>query len=1190
MTACWRRRVPWRWRDWRWNEGHENRVWHAVMRLTSLRLRRYGPFEDVALTLDPVRVNLIRAPNGAGKSVLRQAFVDLLFGIGGKSKMDFRYQGNMHIAAEAITRTGEGITFGRRKGHGNTLTDAAGTPTETLSLAPHLGATDRDGLERLFALDTEKLRQGGFRLMASGGLVADALLSAGGLGGARDAKRQLDAQADALAPSRKSSQRPFYLAADRFVAARRAAADALLKPDTWVRLTQEIKEAVEALDAARAKAAASQAATNRLQRLRRVRPTLASLDASAAWLQAHPDAPVLADSLPAMLEQAAASARAAAEKARAETLRRDALAAELAAIAIDSALLAQAPAIELLAEHAGAVTKALADVPVRQAELAQIEARIKHRLRSLGTPAAEPARLIPPRAAATTARQLIRSHGAHDEACRAATRAREDAARKLAELDASPAPAAPAQPILAALIDDIGAEGDPAAQSRAASRRLDETQAALALALADTPFWNGTVDALRALVMPAAPALAQAHAVLASAEQAQQRDSQDAADAAGHLAAARARLAETVGDRIVPDREAVAAARGRRQALWDLVARIAFGGAAPTASELAALQGQTLALAYERAVVAADVLADRRADESGLIERAVLAAQQVAQAELAAERASTRAAASATALTQAQAAWRVLVPDALPAACRLEDVRAFTAARTRALEKWEAAELARAAAASLAERHAGWAGRLSEALPNMAATDLPSLLAVAKREVARAAEAEKQAAAREAARRQLADRHQAAIATCGQAEAGRAAWQAEWAAALLALGRPDGEAPGTTEDILGVLGELDADLNLAAGLTARIGAMQNDNARFAADVAVIVRAVTPDDTQDLTPAAALIRLRTLRQRAVEASKAETQRTTLLAQLAQADRQVAELAQARVQREADLASVLAAIGAEDVAQAELCLAASAERGRHAATVADCMARLAQDGDGIAMDVLRGELAGLSAEDIAREIYTAEAEANAAQALVEQHSGQVATLRGELARREQETGYDDAVAAQQEAAAAAGRALREALVAKLAATLLGDAMAAVERDSSPEMLRRIGDWFGRLTGGAYPSIGVEETESGAALILSQRGFPHETKQVDQLSEGTRDQLYLALRLAAIESHPLALPFIGDDILQTFDDSRAAAALSALSELCAHTQVILLTHHNHIAELAAERFAGKIHVAELKEAVLF
>jgi uncharacterized protein YhaN len=517
-------------------------------------------------------------------------------------------------------------------------------------------------------------------------------------------------------------------------------------------------------------------------------------------------------------------------------------------------------------------------------------------------------------------------------------------------------------------------------------------------------------------------------------------------------------------------------------------------------------------------------------------------------------------------------------------------MRVFAAARVRVLEKWEAAELARAAAESLAARHAGWARRLALAIPDVAAADLASLLAVAKREVTRAVEAEKQAAAREARRRELADQYQTALATCEQAEAARAAWHAQWAASLLALGRPDGEPPGTTEDILGALGELDTELRDAAGLAARIAAMQADNARFAAAVTVITRAVTLDHSEELTPAAALVRLRSLRQDAGAARQAETQRTTLLAQLAQADRQVAELSRMRTQREADLAAVLALIGAEDVSHAELRLAAAAERSRHAATVDDCMARLAQDGDGVAVEVLRHELADLSAEDIAREIYTAEAEANAAQRVVEDQSGRVATLRGDLARREAETGHDDAMAAQQEAAAAAGRALREALVAKLAAMLLGEAMAAVERDSSPEMLRRIGDWFGRLTDGAYPTVGVEETEAGAALILAQAGFPDEMKQVEQLSEGTRDQLYLALRLAAIESHPMALPFIGDDILQTFDDARAEAALRALSELCAHTQVILLTHHNHIADLAAERFSDKIHVAELKEAVLF
>ena len=72
--------------------------------------------------------------------------------------------------------------------------------------------------------------------------------------------------------------------------------------------------------------------------------------------------------------------------------------------------------------------------------------------------------------------------------------------------------------------------------------------------------------------------------------------------------------------------------------------------------------------------------------------------------------------------------------------------------------------------------------------------------------------------------------------------------------------------------------------------------------------------------------------------------------------------------------------------------------------------------------------------------------------------------------------------------------------------------------------------------------------------------------------ELSEGTRDQLYLALRLVAVEDHVQnapPLPFVADDILQTFDDvTRARAALEALVGLSQHVQVILLTHHPHHA----------------------
>jgi uncharacterized protein YhaN len=73
---------------------------------------------------------------------------------------------------------------------------------------------------------------------------------------------------------------------------------------------------------------------------------------------------------------------------------------------------------------------------------------------------------------------------------------------------------------------------------------------------------------------------------------------------------------------------------------------------------------------------------------------------------------------------------------------------------------------------------------------------------------------------------------------------------------------------------------------------------------------------------------------------------------------------------------------------------------------------------------------------------------------------------------------------------------------------------------------------------------------------------------------MSAGTVDQLYLALRLAAIErfletSEPI--PLIADDILIQFDDPRAAATLKSLERLSRITQVLLFTHHEHVRDLA-------------------
>ena len=87
---------------------------------------------------------------------------------------------------------------------------------------------------------------------------------------------------------------------------------------------------------------------------------------------------------------------------------------------------------------------------------------------------------------------------------------------------------------------------------------------------------------------------------------------------------------------------------------------------------------------------------------------------------------------------------------------------------------------------------------------------------------------------------------------------------------------------------------------------------------------------------------------------------------------------------------------------------------------------------------------------------------------------------------------------------------------------------------------------------------------------------------------MSDGTRDQLFLALRLSALGLHleaGHALPFIADDLFVNFHDQRSRAGLTVLGELARKTQVIFLTHHEHLVEVARECIGPTINVLTLE-----
>lgn len=128
-------------------------------------------------------------------------------------------------------------------------------------------------------------------------------------------------------------------------------------------------------------------------------------------------------------------------------------------------------------------------------------------------------------------------------------------------------------------------------------------------------------------------------------------------------------------------------------------------------------------------------------------------------------------------------------------------------------------------------------------------------------------------------------------------------------------------------------------------------------------------------------------------------------------------------------------------------------------------------------------------------------------------------------------------------------------------------------AYRKKTQGPMLEGTSDLFRTLTGGAFTGVAAQYDENDQPQLVALRG-EDEMVAMTGLSEGTADQLYLALRLAAIElhlkSHP-AIPLVLDDLLMTFDDERTRALFAVLAPLSRKMQILIFTHHEHLLDLA-------------------
>ncbi len=123
---------------------------------------------------------------------------------------------------------------------------------------------------------------------------------------------------------------------------------------------------------------------------------------------------------------------------------------------------------------------------------------------------------------------------------------------------------------------------------------------------------------------------------------------------------------------------------------------------------------------------------------------------------------------------------------------------------------------------------------------------------------------------------------------------------------------------------------------------------------------------------------------------------------------------------------------------------------------------------------------------------------------------------------------------------------------------------------ERERQPETLREASGYLERLTQGRYHRVW---TPFGQQVLLVEEAAG-ESLPVESLSQGSREQLFLCLRLALAGNYArrgASLPMVLDDVLVNYDQQRAKAAAGVLRDFAeAGHQLLVFTCHEHLARL--------------------
>lgn len=1151
------------------------------MRLLELHLKAFGPFTDhvVPLGNDNQRLVIVHGMNEAGKSSALRAITALRFGVPDRTIDAFIHNyGNLRVGGVFVAEDGTQHSMMRRKGRGATLksidfnSGGAESP-DTVSSAVFALLTaglKAEEYETMFGLDHARLRAGGAALERGDGELGAALFEAStGVVDVGAILTELNGTArEYYNPAAQAKNAKFSVALAEYRQQADRYRDLAVRPSKWEqvqRVWQEAKFALDSLTETQRNLLTRQLA---VKELIAVSPTLRELARCGQGLSDLAAARIL--DVNAATERSTAAAGRTDAMADATSFEESAREAQqrVDMIVVDDAVLNVEEAITTLRASVKVIDGYIEQEAVAQADIDERATTLAAAVRVIDTSKSpEALELLAP-----SASMRARLTECIDELVQAqqALRMHEDATvagmQPTETLQDVPDPVAVSA--LRQAVESCARDAQKLERARTLKQEILQATREANTALASLGL--GDEAAARNVVPLLGAAIDQVTTRLAKIAAAQSEKQTRVDDMKAELLQQNETIAGLTEHGDVPTMDQVHRARAHRQQGWELVRAVYIDKVQAETSEYA--QGQPIELAFEEAVSNADAAVDGIVGDHDRASKLSAARRKVAELNLDLDTRDQEIHALGEVSKTEARDWnamleRAAIPRMAPSVLRDWQVRhseclaKLNTVQSKVSELQEV-EALREELRLLTREAINRVGLQQvserELLETLLSTAQDSLREVAERIKAR------DTAIGQERQRQLQRQQQEAKLTELSSDVGSARARLDELAPAALLARGDSTTVYRTR-----LAEFDALGAAAKSLSEakrRLATATNGLQIYSSQAHAIADAIGEPRPIHLNLASEQWFARLGKAKRDFASKKSATTDQL-----NASKQAADCLAKVKRHEATLDRLCLEAGVNSPEQLPSVEEQSIRKRALLAANDTAMALLA-NASRRSRDELEALLAGRDADTLRTEDAKIELEL----ADVDQRLPAARTAEDEARHALEMIDASDAAAEAADAMGRAAASMRATLSLqmryRLAHALLQEAMRRFKLRTQAPMLKKASAYFAQITGGAFEGLASDDSDDKPAIVGKRPGG--EAIAVAAMSEGTRDQLYLALRLAALDlqrDRGVDLPLVLDDVLMTSDDERAACILQALATFSRRGQVIVFTHHEHLCDVA-------------------